>query len=84
LWPIKIFYGLWYIFQPFWYVVPRKNWQPWARHSGLERLKASLRNVSKFFSSTDFIPGRGGKKGGKARGSIISKDTKETKKGASF
>jgi hypothetical protein len=44
LWPFGIFYGrlvfvmaIWYIlwlfgiFFPFWYVVPRKIWQPWSK-----------------------------------------------------
>jgi hypothetical protein len=37
LWPFDMHYGLllyfvviWYIF-PFWYVVPRKIWQPWVQ-----------------------------------------------------
>jgi hypothetical protein len=34
--PFYIFHGhlvyfvaMWYIFPPFWYIVPRKIWQPW-------------------------------------------------------
>jgi hypothetical protein len=29
LWPFGIFKVIWHIFSPFWYVVPRKIWQPW-------------------------------------------------------
>jgi 4-hydroxybenzoate polyprenyltransferase len=28
LWPFGIIEAFWYIFRPFWYVVPRKIWQP--------------------------------------------------------
>jgi hypothetical protein len=46
LWPFGLFYGhliyfmdlwyryfvvIWYFFPPFWYIVQRKIWQPWAR-----------------------------------------------------
>jgi hypothetical protein len=29
VWPIGLFKVNWYIFSPFWYVAPRKIWQPW-------------------------------------------------------
>jgi hypothetical protein len=29
LWPLEIFFGRFGIFSPFWYIVPRKIWQPW-------------------------------------------------------
>jgi hypothetical protein len=29
LWPIGIFHGYLVYFFPFWYIVPRKIWQPW-------------------------------------------------------
>jgi hypothetical protein len=30
LWPFGIFCGHWVYFSPFWYFVPRNNWQPWS------------------------------------------------------
>jgi hypothetical protein len=32
LWPYSIFYGYLVYFFLFWYVVPRKIWQPWVQH----------------------------------------------------
>jgi hypothetical protein len=31
LWPFGTFYGYLVYFSPFWYVVPRRIWQPWSR-----------------------------------------------------
>jgi hypothetical protein len=52
--PFSIFYGqiiylrqfgnfmvIWYIFPPFWYIAPRKIWQPWSRTRGRDNKRQS-------------------------------------------
>jgi hypothetical protein len=42
LWPFGIFSGHFGIFFPFWYVVPRKIWQPWLERHPDARTEAAV------------------------------------------
>jgi hypothetical protein len=47
LWPFGIFCGRLVYFSPFWYLVPRKIWQPWNRQA---------REVDQVLSSRIILP----------------------------
>jgi hypothetical protein len=66
--PVGLFTTIWYIVRPFgifyirlfgiffqfWYVVPRKIWQPWSRVSSPKRFRRRAKSCPKYF--THYFP----------------------------
>jgi hypothetical protein len=56
VWSLGIFCGLFGIFFPFWYVAPRKIWQPCSK--GIRKRKKVGKNVSRFWHRKSYFSQR--------------------------